>query len=104
MSSGAVTRMVISSAYATTAAFLERRLILIPVSVCSNTCCMGFKLNVNRNMLIGHPCRTEQRMGMGPARCPLICSDGVAWSYVCLMRVIKPQLLIVLKRYVCEIL
>ena len=89
MSSGVVTKMVISSAYATTAVYLERRLILIAVRVFSITCSKGFRLNANRSMLIGHPCRTEQRMGMDQARCPLICTDDVAWSYIYLLRVIK---------------
>jgi hypothetical protein len=107
MSSGAVTNRVKSSAYATTAVFVVRP-ILIPVSLWSSRCSNGFKTKAKSNMLKGHPCRTEHCMGIGPVVCPLIWIEVKAWSYTFCMRVmncmLNPYLFNILKRYVWEVL
>jgi hypothetical protein len=68
----------------------------------------GFKIKVKSKILIGQPCLTEYRMGKGPARWTLICTQENAWSYIVFMiamkRLLYPYLCSIRNRYVCEIL
>jgi hypothetical protein len=92
MSFGAVTKIVTSSAYATTAAFWVLCQILIPVKLRSNRHNNGFKIKAKSSMLIGQPCLTEHRTGKDPKRWPLICTEEKAWSYIAFMRAMKRML------------
>jgi hypothetical protein len=66
MSFGAVTNILTSSAYATTAVFWVLCPILIPVRLRSKVLSNGFKTKAKGSMLTEQPCLTERRIGKGP--------------------------------------
>jgi hypothetical protein len=80
---------VTSSVYATTAVFWVICPILIPIKLLYNRHSNGLKIKAKSKKLIGQPCLTKHRMGKGPARWPLICTEDNACSYIAFMRSMK---------------
>ena len=80
MFSGAVTKLVTSSAYATAAVFVVRCLVLMPIMLWSNRYSNGFKTKANSSMLNGQPCLTEHRMGKDHSFIPQSALDSSTTS------------------------
>jgi len=86
MSVGVVTKMVISSAYATTTVFRACFPIRIPGSVWSKMRGSGSTHKAKSSMLMGYPCLTELFIGIGPDKWPLIWMEDAASSYMLFIR------------------
>jgi hypothetical protein len=82
-----VRKMVTSSAYVTMETGSESCPIRTPESLCFSMVRKGSRHRLYKVILSGHPCRTPRLIGIGPCRCPLICTYEVVSVYKCCRRV-----------------